>query len=776
VIESTPSILYHIHLHLQPNFTQIISILPSQPPTKFHILSHELIHDPVIAEYIILGSNPYLQRFKIHKSHLSPSLLSWNTITKIKAVDEIIDSPRTCRKAFLSPSIKYIAITDWLGRVLVYDTQRHIIIKILKGMRDAQVAWFKDLMIVYLARGLVEIYSMEGRVLVIDAIRNAKLSTNAEFGVVGFVGDDVNSELEKEEVLKTGIYLADYDTKRVYQIGILAETLMLADPYLFDNLKLLLKADKVEVDECLRVLVAFKYPKIQVKGLEYFQPKHFSIGQYAELLTSLIQNSKTDTLYFKMQLDLLAQYEKIRNATSSPLDSYPLWLDSIVLVSSIPSTGNFLPVEHKLKIPMDYLSFVRCFCELGKLKQLNEKLKMELQDILFDGVLLNSTDFQILDGFKLDRPSFIQLFTDYLSVATLATPKPIFWRRSALFLFTAIKTGLSYSDGVYYPSEKSELDIATLTNYCHETDQPLIAQLICVVLIQIYTLTNSESAIADIRKFLKIIEKVTPLCLLIPSLKIISSKFNILETYSLPLLLSQACPNNYQITALTTKLGQTVDLKAVDAYRIFTAYTDWISGSETSLEILVQFIENLFIQSRSQVDLLSCFLLKQFLQARLEEVVKVLEELHEIPRPEILRLDKFIERILYLGKLLGMYISTWSGKPCVVLEVVRASLGDLENFDDLFGQFISLLPEIIVVDQKACVEYQIVTAVLYFTTKFGLKAVVPSRLFPNASLDKFNLKNKFITLVDQDRAAFISQLSVFDVASGREMTEIFNSS
>ena len=806
VIEADIQVLYRLHLHITGTPTALISIPKTKYQNiKFSSLTHELVdNEEIECEYIIVGSTPFLQHFQITSSQTKSTknsfvqVLGW-TRTKIDPTTVIRDDPRAAKSCFLSTTMRYVeyfnprylVITDTIGRFLIYDTTRHIIIRIYKGMRNCQCAWVncgRDILIVYLDRGVMEVHSMElleTRVLSVETIRDGILSTNPESGLVG--GLERREVKIEKGVLKTGIYLAHKsDSGSIFEIGLREETLMLSNPSLFDNLKEVLRKDgELDFKMVLEVLLSFQYPSIQIRALEYIKPEQISPTQYSTILKSLMDATEVDKDNFEMQMNLILEYERIKISKVEQVDQSPEWLEDVVLIKSIfksKSTGDFQPMGSKVKQQMDFLGFIRCFMikpgfsEYG-IKELDERVKIELCSYLFDGIVINSHSFETLNNLNLDVESFIHLFIYYLSKMLQSTPKPQFWKRAAMFLYITIHSSLNINDGIYLHTAKSEIFVFTLSKFYMETDQPLLAQLVCVILIQIYTLTKSESEISNLHAFITTVDKAIPLCLLITSIKIIATKFNIVESYSLPLLLSQSCPNNYQVATISSKLGVTVDPKAVDAYKIFSAFTDWTTNQD-SLDALIQFIENFFVQSRSEVELIISLVLKGFLDSRVEDVVKMVEERGEVSSSDVIfkytRLDhSSLERMLYLTRLLAMYISTRSGDSFNVLEVVKKTLGDLESFDDLFGQFITILPEVVVIDRDSCNQYQVVTAILYFTTKFNLKGVIPSCLFPKSALERYNLKRKIIALVDQDRFVFTSQLIKFDQAAAQEMDGLF---
>ncbi|KAH0788641.1 rab3 GTPase-activating protein regulatory subunit [Histomonas meleagridis] len=69
---------------------------------------------------------------------------------------EIIDEDRNGRQIFASPNGRWFAINDARGRVIVVDSVFGHISKVIKGVRDAQISWKDEFLLVYTpSRGMI---------------------------------------------------------------------------------------------------------------------------------------------------------------------------------------------------------------------------------------------------------------------------------------------------------------------------------------------------------------------------------------------------------------------------------------------------------------------------------------------------------------------------------------------------------------------------------------------------------------------------------------------
>jgi hypothetical protein len=121
--------------------------------------------------------------------------------TEILSKMTLDDPQRFVTSILIAPTIdrnppSLAALTDNLGRIIVLDTDQGQIIRVFKGMRDAQVAWLPYqlpessqtflLLVAYSNRGVLEIFLMrDGRkILAVPTERDLKL-IQVGYGIFG---------------------------------------------------------------------------------------------------------------------------------------------------------------------------------------------------------------------------------------------------------------------------------------------------------------------------------------------------------------------------------------------------------------------------------------------------------------------------------------------------------------------------------------------------------------------------------------------------------------
>ncbi|RLN63452.1 hypothetical protein BBJ28_00018524 [Nothophytophthora sp. Chile5] len=147
------------------------------------------------------------------------------------------DERRRCRVLVLSPTGRLAAVSDTLGRILLVDTSRMIIIRIWKGYRSAQCAWMQGVegarrppglyLVIYSAqRGIVEVWRARygPRVFSFAVGDNAKLFTRfdpitrrTKCVVLSKTGDSVSELIELKPGLPNASILMKYFTQNKLQ-------------------------------------------------------------------------------------------------------------------------------------------------------------------------------------------------------------------------------------------------------------------------------------------------------------------------------------------------------------------------------------------------------------------------------------------------------------------------------------------------------------------------------------------------------------------------------
>jgi hypothetical protein len=115
-----------------------------------------------------LWSNQSVQEKSILPAAIVPAVLTFQ------------DAPRVIRALYPSPPCvitnkpSFVALSDHLGRVLVYDMKEGSFIRLFKGARNAQCGWIQYLkqnnekshrihlfLVIYSERGVLEVYQMK---------------------------------------------------------------------------------------------------------------------------------------------------------------------------------------------------------------------------------------------------------------------------------------------------------------------------------------------------------------------------------------------------------------------------------------------------------------------------------------------------------------------------------------------------------------------------------------------------------------------------------------
>lgn len=162
-----------------------------------------------------VGSNPFISVYSISEpqetgatekvkqvaSRFFKKAASWVTGSETKEEEppipkavfewELNDDGRTGRKVLANPTGRWLGITDNQGRVIIVDSVFGHIARVLKGMRDSQIAWYDNYLLVFIpSREMIVSYLIPcGKIF--DAVRvdkNGKLiqtyGSDNKFGVV----------------------------------------------------------------------------------------------------------------------------------------------------------------------------------------------------------------------------------------------------------------------------------------------------------------------------------------------------------------------------------------------------------------------------------------------------------------------------------------------------------------------------------------------------------------------------------------------------------------
>ena len=157
------------------------------------------------------------------------------TFSKISPRTTISESIRQARTSIRSPScctrVDFIAVSDSLHRVLLYNTRLGIITKMWKGMRNVQLGWIYEslvllLVVYYPDRGLVELYNpldmheigfVQDRITYSSTFKNAILVPSSSDQIIG----GMNSPFLEGSGPRVGCVLVSCTTATMARVDII---------------------------------------------------------------------------------------------------------------------------------------------------------------------------------------------------------------------------------------------------------------------------------------------------------------------------------------------------------------------------------------------------------------------------------------------------------------------------------------------------------------------------------------------------------------------------
>lgn len=317
---------------------------------------------------------------------------------------ELRDHPRDVKSIQLDITGQYAVTADSLGRVMIVDVRSMIIMKMLKGYREAQCSWLyvpkgRQYLVIYVPRrGLLELWGMNERIAAINVGKDCillhprpTLGSSHHYNECFLMNGD--GKLEKirfvdSQIDKTSIFITEVQTDNPDQ-HFLEQFLKIVRGNHGVSAEDLIDQWKSTID---KIFTLFKDPSFILRALEELDSRfpisyHLYLAENAlKLVTALSDDFNLSTIALKIKtcivnrIKLLKAFQVLKQGDSEDEEEKESWekLEKTDIWEKL--VGNKFPDITSSKsiiktIPgiqyVDFIQFLNCF------DMSNEQIKLK---------------------------------------------------------------------------------------------------------------------------------------------------------------------------------------------------------------------------------------------------------------------------------------------------------------------------------------------------------------------------------------------------------------
>ncbi|KAJ3274074.1 putative PHD type zinc finger protein with BAH domain-containing protein [Terramyces sp. JEL0728] len=663
--------------------------------------------------------------------------------TQLNAQCTIEDGNRSAVRISVQPGGGYCAVSDNLGRVLLYDTSDATIVSIWKGIRDAQLGWIQisnetdptivsQLLVIYGNTGILEIHSIPdcARICAMNVGKGLKL-VHTPASIIG----GMHWKGEPNRFNSQCYLLATSGDLKSINI-----TVELKHPNEFKDLKRLINGltdqnIRESTETIVNYLSNLHSMSIKLKALELFSDS-FPFQAFknillpvTEYIPNILENPNVEYNFVELNMIKYLHFFKLYESMAVDVDqkdSYPQWINEMI--------SN----EYKTTNPQSqigYLTFIRSF-------SVNPAWSERANDSKIAPFTIGAKESSVADlaGFLLDRirPNNLSSILDGLRMDVYDL---------CVFLVRYLDEYISF-DGISVHTKNNFLLISSY--YLLNSDQQsqvadLMKQVYNPVLAYWIALAIKNSSSHPSEEAVKVLEHA-PQCIQIYKYLQGNCRVKLLD-----FLKKETCSFNYLVakyiqissvddfeefiakTAIDINISLSSDI--IVAYLIWFEFGNWKSTNQVDCldKILMYYVK---IQDSELQYCIAC-VFQAGIKDQLHDHIEMIEKLHGKPKePVNKRFAKF--SVTTSIRLIDICIEILKPlQQCqTILHPIDISQKLTEKtesayFDSFFGDLTMMLPNELAVSCNSVVDYISMLHVLKFTYSNELQLVHPKRYFTN---------------------------------------------